>query len=202
MTKTFLIIGAAASLLAAKNIHAQQNTQGWPIVPQYVNAMPTPPFQGVVGAATSLNGVTLAPASTNTYTPGTANQVYISTADSDYIGLQFASLVPTNSASTNLPGNITVRLAHSVDGITAAESTPPIVLVLNSANNTYSGTNIPPPASLFTNLYVPNCIGLFVMSLESTNWGANGPTNIVTVKVLNKPSAVNPTVTPATQYNQ
>jgi hypothetical protein len=139
MKKIFLTGITTLALSVAFNLHAQ-NTNGWPIVSPYT-ASPTTTFNGALGLFSPLNSVALSPVSTNAYAVGGTNQVFIGTADSDFIGLQFISVIQTNTSApftTNLTGNITLRLAKTVDGVTP-ETTPSIILVLNSSSNTYSG---------------------------------------------------------------
>jgi hypothetical protein len=195
--KNLLLTGITALILCGElDLHAQ-NTNGWPLT-QPLNATQ---FNSSQGTAAPLNSVSLAPASTNTYAVGSINQIFIPTVNNYSVGLQFASVIPTNTSApytTNLTGNLTLRISKTVDGVTA-ESTPSIVLVLNSSGNTYAVGGSPPlqPASLFTNIVVSGYAGLFISTLESTNTGTYGPTNVVTLKVLNQ--VVQPPVDPYSQ---
>ena len=141
-----------------------------------------------LGQQVVLANVTLAPSTTNSYTPGTPNQIFIGTSDIDYLGVGLGTAVATNSASTNLPGTITVRLAKTVDGASIIENTPSIVLTLaNTTASYYNTTNgITLYSGMFTNLDVHGCAGLFLTSLENTNLGVNSATNTVLFKILAK----------------
>ncbi len=154
-----------------------------------------------LGQQVVLANVTLPPATTNTYTPFSTNQIFIGTSDLDNLGVGIGTAVATNSASTNLPGTITVRLAKSVDGTAIVENTPSIVLTLaNTTASYYNATNgITWYSGMFTNLDVHGCAGLFITSLENTNLGVNSATNTVLFKILAK--AAKTEAIPATTKN-
>ncbi|MEI8289569.1 MAG: hypothetical protein WCH99_08840 [Verrucomicrobiota bacterium] len=146
----FTVTAAAVLCLAAINVEAQ-----------------------AAGNTFALNGATLNPLTTNSYTAAATNQIFVNAFEYDYLPLGIWSVTST---PTNTTGVITIRAAKSVDGVTQ-EATPSQVwtLSVNSTNNN----------QIITNLYVRDCKGFFITSLENTNANA-GATNLITIKPLYK----------------
>lgn len=136
-----------------------------------------------LGQQVILNSDQLTPATTQTFTPGGTNQIFIGTSDEDYLGLSLQSVVITNGTQTNLPGTITLGLASTVDGIAPNGTT--VYFTLNSTNY-YSPTNVGLPSCTNFVLDSHGMAGWFVMSLAETNAGVNSATNLVSLKLLNK----------------
>ena len=193
---TSAIIGAATLFTTVTSI-AQTNE-----LPVIQSTGQPQVYAGSLGQQTVLSSVPVAPFSTNLFVVGyngstnpisaaqNNNQVFIGTSDIDYLGIELSSVVPTNSASTNLSGNVTLFYRASRSGVLADTTTAPTAVVLNSTGNTYSGTNAVTPASVGAVIDARGLAGIFITQIGETNAGVNSATNYVTVRVLAKAAKV------------
>jgi hypothetical protein len=117
--KKLTSILCAVFAVAIISVNAQTNEL--PVI----STGPTQVFNGSLGLHTPLQNVVLLPNSTNVFF-GTTNAAFIGLPDETNCGVQFISIGS---------GNVTLRLARSVDG-TVPEPTPSVVLTANNTTNT------------------------------------------------------------------